>query len=147
MYDNLSAYGVGGFASQAYWSSSESDATHVWYSYFEDGSQATYHKDTTYYVRAMRSFTADASAYALRDTGPSGGLIFYRSGSSGTVTFYEAAPVDQSTSHKWSNITNVAVTGTGTALGTGLSNTNKIVAQASHTDSAAQACLYYSLSH
>jgi hypothetical protein len=90
----------------------------------------------TYHVRACRSFTANAGAYALRDVGPAGGLIFYIDG----TTYYEAAPYDQSTSKAWSNITEMAIGGTGTAIGTGKQNTLDIINQAGHTDSAAKLC-------
>jgi hypothetical protein len=55
-----------------------------------------------------------------------------------------AATADQSSS-TWSNITNVAVTGTGTAIGTGAANTEAITGQTSHSSSAAQICADYSV--
>ena len=148
MYDNLRSYSVGDFLSQEYWSSSEYNSGNAWYQDFNGGTQ-TYGGKTgsSFHVRAMRSFTADAASYDLRDAGPSGGWIFYKSGSSGTVTFYEAAPVDQEDS-LWSNVGFPNLIGTtGTAINTGLANTNAIVGQAGHTSSGAQLCLDYSCLH
>jgi hypothetical protein len=57
MYTNLKVYGVGGFAANSYWSSSEYDASSAWYQFFGDGYQG-YNgpKDGTYRVRAVRAF-------------------------------------------------------------------------------------------
>jgi hypothetical protein len=55
-----------------------------------------------------------------------------------------SAKSDQSTSQVWGNITHLAIGTTGTAIGTGLTNTNAIVAQSGHTSSAAQVRLDYS---
>lgn len=84
---------------------------------------------------------AQWTPYALRDTGPAGGLIFYDKGSySDGWRYLEAAPNDQSTSQAWSNITNVAVGGTYADIGTGQANTNAIIGQSGHIESAAQLC-------
>lgn len=136
MCDNLYALGVGGFAADKYWSSTERDAdTAFCHNFFVDVIDFT-SKDVTYHVRACRNFTAVAGAYALRDTGPLGGLIFYIDG----TTYYEAAPSDQSSAHTWSNIIHVAIGTTSTAIGEGHNNTDEIIAQAGHTDSAAKLC-------
>jgi len=136
MHDNLHSEGVGGFASAYYWSSGEDDNTNAWGKDFDSGYQYVDSKASTNYVRAVRTFTPLAGAYSLRDVGPAGGLIFYIDG----TTYYEAAPSDQSASQVWSNIINVAIGTTGTAIGTGLANTAAIIAQAGHTDSAAKVC-------
>lgn len=84
--------------------------------------------------------------YAIGDTGPGGGIVFYvtADGKSGL----EAAPVTWNGGSAdpyaaWSNITNQAVGTTGTALGTGLANSNAIIAQGGHTTSAALICRNY----
>ena len=139
MYTNLHAEGVGDFSDLDYWSSTESSATGAYAIDFGfDESAAESSKDTTYHVRACRSFTAEEGDYSLGDTGPAGGLIFYVDG----TTYYEAAPEDQSASQAWSNIINVeiGVTAQGTAIGTGQANTDAIIAQAGHVDSAALLC-------
>ena len=47
---------IGGFANNAYWSSSEYDADDAWYEYFANGDQDYYGKNYTAYVRAVRAF-------------------------------------------------------------------------------------------
>ncbi|MBI9103746.1 MAG: DUF1566 domain-containing protein [Spirochaetales bacterium] len=56
MYDNLKTQGLGGFASDSYWSSSESSSYYAWYQYFYNGSQFSYAKHLNYRVRAVRAF-------------------------------------------------------------------------------------------
>ena len=57
MYENLKAFGVGGFDITFYWSSSESSAIGVWVQYFfDDVYQASYGKDSAFRVRAVRAF-------------------------------------------------------------------------------------------
>lgn len=83
-------------------------------------------------------------AYALGDTGPAGGLIFYDKGSySDGWRYLEAAPSDQSTQIQWYNYTYgtyVATGATGTAIGTGQANTTAIVAAQGAGNYAAQLC-------
>jgi len=101
----------------------------------------------TYTVTAADGTTKDytvtvtAHDYALRDTGPAGGLICYINANYATDGWHylEAAPSDQSTSSTWSNITNLIGT-TGTAIGKGKANTAAIIGQAGHTASAAKLC-------
>ena len=54
MYDNLQ--GVGGFAVDYYWSSSESDPVDAWRQFFGYGLSITIPKYSTYYVRPVRAF-------------------------------------------------------------------------------------------
>ena len=56
MYTNLRQQGVGGFASEGYWSSSEVGANTAWYQYFFDGSQSLNLKSFPFYVRPIRAF-------------------------------------------------------------------------------------------
>lgn len=129
--------GVGDFTEDKYyWSSSESAMDGAWGQYINDGTWGQLPKDDTYAVRACRLFTADVGAYELRDTGPAGGLIFYIDG----TTYCEAAPSDQSISQSWSNISDIAIGTTGTAIGTGQANTTAIINQTGHTNSAAKLC-------
>lgn len=67
--------------------------------------------------------------YAIRGTGPSGGLVFYTT--DGGLHGLEAAPTDQSTGITWAIAANqtTSVAGTSTAIGTGSANTNLIIAQ------------------
>jgi hypothetical protein len=137
MYTELKAYGLGGFQNFTYWSSSEKSLTSnaAWKTYFLEGSYEWITKNNLCSVRACRFFTS-TMAYSLRDIGPAGGYIFWKSGND----YLEAAPSDQSTSQAWSNITNVAIGTTGTAIGTGQVNTTAIIGQAGHTTSAAKLC-------
>ena len=79
--------------------------------------------------------------YAVGDTGPAGGWIFYDKGSySDGWRYLEAAPSDQSTRIQWYN-GNIVVTGaTGTAIGTGQANTTAIVTIQGAGNYAAQLC-------
>ncbi|MBA7528601.1 hypothetical protein ES705_20789 [subsurface metagenome] len=83
-------------------------------------------------------------AYALRDTGPAGGLIFYINPNYETDgwRYLEAAPNDQDggSGKVWSNITNTQIGTTSTAIGTGQANTDAIMGQAGFTDGAAKLC-------
>ncbi len=140
MYTNLHAESLGNFGSWYYWSSSEVDADQAYAQYFTNGTVTQPTKNTGYSVRACRVFvTAAAGAYSLGDTGPAGGLICFVNDN----VYYEAAPSDQANIDNpqvWSNVASTAVTGTGTAVGTGQDNTNDIIAQGGHTDSAAKLC-------
>jgi len=131
MYTNLHVEAVGDFSELGnYWSSSESSSIFAWKESFSNGSQTnnTTKAGSTQRVRAARSFTAGVAAYALRDTGPAGGLIFYVDGG---TTYYEAAPTDQTVGNDayWcDNDLGATVLGaSGTAIGTGQSNTTTMV--------------------
>jgi len=54
LYTNKEA--IGGFAINVYWSSTESDDEYAWLQNFSNGDQYGYDKNSTYYVRAVRSF-------------------------------------------------------------------------------------------
>jgi len=56
MQENLNNKGVGGFAADYYWSSSESNASFAWNQYFDFGDQYYFYKSSTYYVRPVRAF-------------------------------------------------------------------------------------------
>lgn len=119
-----------------YWSSSEIDATNAWSNNGPTALNSTANlKTESFKVRAIREFTS-TTVYATGDTGPAGGIIVYKNGD----YYLEAAPSDQSAGKTWSNITNVAVTGTGTGMTTGQANTTAIIGQVGHTDSAAKLC-------
>lgn len=107
MHTELYLYGLGffdnGFSSY-YCSSSESSTfptTHIWCYNMLNGWLAEYQKSLPFFVRACRVFTSVSPSYSLRDIGPSGGYIFWKSGND----YLEAAPMDQSVGYVWSNIT------------------------------------------
>ena len=141
MYDNLHVFTVGGFANLSYWSSTEYEVDPSAYLIdFADGyTSASDNKSTDgARIRACRSFTS-TEIYALRATGPADGLIFYIvDNGDATYTYYEAAPSDQGVS-TWSNIETLLGT-TSSSVGEGQNNTNEIIAQSGHTNSAAKIC-------
>lgn len=55
MFENLHLRGIGGFAPQYYWSSSEYSATRVWYRHFGNGIQGNLGASTSR-VRAIRAY-------------------------------------------------------------------------------------------
>jgi hypothetical protein len=57
LYTNRAS--IGGFSTGTYWSSSEYANASAWYRYFLTGFQNTISKNSTLYVRPVRSFTAD----------------------------------------------------------------------------------------
>jgi len=80
--------------------------------------------------------------YALRDTGPAGGLIFYLNPNYAADgwRYLEAAPSDQSTGVQWYNGSYVLVNAGGVAVGTGQANTTAIVNAQGTGTYAAQIC-------
>jgi hypothetical protein len=56
MYVNLHLQGLGGFASNYYWSSTEFNSYKAWIQNFSNGYQFNVSNLTTYYVRAVRAF-------------------------------------------------------------------------------------------
>lgn len=135
MAQNLHDFGVGNFTSGYYWGE-ESISTKAAVYFITAGSGTTNDKDLSRNVRPARSFTDSVGAYAVRDVGPSGGLIFYVGG---TTTYYEAHTVDLADS-VWSNIDNQFAGANGSNLGDGPANTLAVINQAGHTTSAAKLC-------
>ena len=80
--------------------------------------------------------------FVIGDTGPAGGFVFHINDATG-LHGLEAAPVDQAISKGGCNDNNYV--GQGTAIGTGLTNTNNILASCSDTDIAARVVQAYSL--
>jgi hypothetical protein len=56
MYQNLKLAGIGGFADNYYWSSSEYSSDDAWVQYFFNGFQGYYNKNYSTRVRAVRAF-------------------------------------------------------------------------------------------
>ena len=56
MYVNLHMQGLGGFASNYYWSSTEYDFNSAWIQYFYNGLQFYGFKSSNFYVRSVRAF-------------------------------------------------------------------------------------------
>jgi uncharacterized protein (TIGR02145 family) len=144
MHDELYLYSIGSLLAAYYVSSSEQDAPYdVDYIWLYDMLNGVYggalksEYGTGRLVRAIRAFTSVSPSYNLRDIGPAGGWIFWKSGND----YLEAAPTNlpYDALLQWSNIINAAV-GTGTAVGTGQANTTAIISQVGHTNSVAKLC-------
>jgi len=142
MYQQLKDYSVGNFADDNYWSSTEYNANNALYVNFTTGAYLVYSlKNTLYRVRAIRTFTGTLNQYALRDTGPGGGLIFHIiDEGGGDYTYYEAAESDQSDNHIWSNGSG-EIGSTVVDVGFGMYNSLLIITQSGHTDSSAKICI------
>ena len=56
MYQNLHQQGLGGFAAEVYWSSSEASSNNAWNQNFFSGNQSNGSKFGFYPVRAARAF-------------------------------------------------------------------------------------------
>ena len=56
MYQNLNQAGLGAFANDWYWSSTENNSSNAWLQNFSDGGQVSGSKGTNKYVRAVRVF-------------------------------------------------------------------------------------------
>jgi len=90
---------------------------------------------------------ADVTLYAkwfgpvtVKGFGPAGGYVFYDKGSySDGWRYLEAAPASTELSKVWGGY-GTSVDGTSTGIGTGESNTSKIVAKLGNGDYAAKAC-------
>jgi uncharacterized protein (TIGR02145 family) len=138
MYAELYLYGIGNLEPIAYESSSEISATQAWAIRFNTGELLQWDKTMSIHVRACRSFTSVSPSYSLRDIGPAGGFIFWKSGDN----YIEASPSNQSTNQIWSNVIDIeiGITAQGTAIGTGQANTTAIIGQGGHTTSAAKLC-------
>jgi len=144
MLDNLDAFGLGNFShtlSVRYGTSSEATDTNYYATYYDGASwvESNYFKYLLSTIRPFRTFVAGVGEYVVGDIGEAGGWIFYVDGG---TTYYEAAPGDIG-NFDFSNIDNVAIGTTGTAIGTGVANTIAITSQLGHTDSASQECLDY----
>jgi hypothetical protein len=86
--------------------------------------------------------TGTVFTYEIGEYVPSeGGVIFHRYLEAGVKNYLVVSIVDQSTSQVWSNIDTVLIGPSAQSTWDGLSNSNAIVGQVGHTDSAAQLCL------
>lgn len=138
MYRELKAYSVGNFTNDYYWSSTQAASDKAWVVQFTGGALLYSGKNQYYSVRAICSFEAAGGAYAIRDAGPHGGLIFHIQLKSGVYVYFESKTTDQSVNYIWSNVSSSVTTAIG--IGMGLFNTFNIITQVGHTDSAAKLC-------
>jgi DUF1680 family protein len=105
-----------------------------------------------YYLWANRgagemSVWLSRAEYALGDTGPAGGLIFYDNPHYAVDgwRYLEAAPFDQSAGAKWGCFRQAIPGARGTAVGTGKQNTIDMLAACAEPGTAAYLCANFSL--
>ena len=86
-----------------------------------------------------------AGEYAVGDTGPAGGLIFYVNPKWAVDgwRYLEAAPADQSAGAGWGCFRTEIAGARGTAVGTGRQNTTDILAACGKAGTAAELCASY----
>ena len=138
---NVVDYGMGNFGAFGYWTSSEASASEAWVYDFDMGSFVLEEKAISYRVRACCSYIT-SNVLTLRTTGYGGGIIFYiLDNEDGTYTYYEVSETNLANS-VWSNVTG-AIGTTSDNIGEGINNTAEIIAQATHTTSAAEKCNDY----
>jgi len=92
--------------------------------------------------------TPTPTHYAIGDTGPAGGIVFYITPGSNGQHGLEAAPADQSTGQYWDPTFSCGLPGgaaEGAAVGTGAQNTKEILAACSETATAAKIADAYTL--
>jgi uncharacterized repeat protein (TIGR02543 family) len=108
--------------------------------YKESGCTNDWDFDTDTVTSDVPLYAKWTPLYALRDTGPEGGLIFYvkEGGYSDGWMYLEAAPSDQSTAAFW-GCSGTAI-GTETGVGTGEQNTIDIENGCITADTAADIC-------
>ncbi|MBZ5626907.1 MAG: glycoside hydrolase family 127 protein [Acidobacteriia bacterium] len=104
-----------------------------------------------YYLWANRgpgemSVWLSKAEYAIGDTGPAGGLIFYENPNYAADgwRYLEAAPFDQSAGAKWGCFRKPIAGAQGTAVGTGRQNTLDMLAACAEPGTAADLCANYS---
>jgi hypothetical protein len=94
----------------------------------------------------MAGGIADAGGkqFSVGSRGPAGGIIVYDKGSvRGGWRYIEAAPEDQSRSIMWWDVPFIYVGGTGTVIGSGWTNTAKIIKSQGKGHYAAILCAEY----
>ena len=123
---NLYAFSVGVFNAVFFWSSSEINSTEVWSHNFAANEQRQDGKTSLVHYGALvcvKYTISGSQVYNLRDVGVNGGYIFHFVNNAGSYTYYEY--IYDYTNIQWSNATGL-ISGTQTAVGTGLANTTLI---------------------
>lgn len=105
-----------------------------------------------YYLWANRgagemSVWLSRAEYAIGDTGPAGGVIFYENPNYAADgwRYLEAAPYDQSAGAKWGCFRKAIAGARGTVVGTGKQNTRDMLAACPEPGTAADLCANFSL--
>ena len=88
-----------------------------------------------------------AAGYAIGDTGPAGGFIFYENPNyeRDGWRYLEAAPFDQSAGVAWGCFRRMIAGARGTAIGTGRQNTSDMLAACAEHSTAADLCANLSI--
>ncbi|MBP1673027.1 MAG: large protein [Bacteroidetes bacterium] len=139
-------FGLGGFGSGngLYWTSTELDQNYALFHNFYWNSQQGEVKwngqNMTFYP--IRMFNSSTS-YQLRDVGPAGGFIFHIENNQNNVNTYYEVSINSMTAD-W-GCYGTSIGATGTAIGTGLSNTEAIVNGCPSLSNAARLCYDYSV--
>jgi uncharacterized repeat protein (TIGR02543 family) len=128
------------------------DPTKTGYDFIFTGWYEQNRKDTFDFnspITANITLYAKWRPYELGETGPGGGIIFYRSEAGFTMTFdnsiahyLEAAPADMKIRYEWA-LSNTDIQGTAKEIGTGRKNTSLIVNEMGSNAPAAQVCFEY----
>jgi hypothetical protein len=110
-----------------------------------NGTGTSYTAGTgTFTINSNITLYAQYTAFSITDNGPAGGYIFYDKGSySSGWRYMEASSNPYQYFVLWDTGTNVFTYATGTAVGTGASNTAKIVAAQGGGTYAASVCNDY----
>ena len=93
------------------------------------------------------SVWVSTAGYALGDTGPAGGFIFYENPNheADGWRYLETAPFDQSAGAKWGCFRRAIAGARGTAVGTGQQNTLDMLAACDEPGTAADLCANLSI--
>ncbi len=122
--DNVTVLGVGTLVKAGYEFNSWNTES--------DGSGTSYNESDTFIIGAadVTLFAIWDQVYALRDTGPAGGLIFYINPNYviDGWRYMEAAPASTEWTNKQWGTSGTLVGGTSTAIGDGPNNTSLVVA-------------------
>ena len=116
------------------------------FSQWSDGVLTAARTDTniTANLSVTATFVVEAEVYALRDTGPGGGYVFYDKGEfSDGWQYLEVAPADASSGAVWGTTGNSVAGADGQTIGTGEQNTLDIIAGDSASDKAADLAAAY----
>jgi hypothetical protein len=101
------------------------------------------HKTPQRFGKASLFIAPTTTTYAVGDTGPGGGIVFYLTPGTNGTQGLEAAPVDQSSGIQW-GCYGFPVDGTSEAIGTGLANTLSIIGPCGRGTAAGIAFSYIS---
>lgn len=144
---------LGNFSTEIYyWTSTQGGGTgedeYATYRIFgESQSGGLQVKYANFLVRpVIKHIYNNATAFNLREIGPTGGWIFYiQDNGNGSWSYHEAMPTDTAEAAPWSNIDDVAVDmpENQSQVDSGYENSIAIVNQEGHTHSAAQDALNY----